>query len=100
MGTTSLAGTYAPVGICPVHSLGPETSSHELRIELGGPLPRPPVRGECITVHLTNLDQYQGYQVKTQPPSGADAASSLYEARGERLVVKGSQIFTVHHSPY
>ena len=100
MGTTSLAGTYAAMAICPLRSIAPEAGSQDLRIQLGGPLPRLPGRGECITVHLTNVDQYQGYQVKTRVLSGADAASSLYETRGDEVVVKGSQIFTVHHSPY
>jgi len=100
MGTTSLAGTYAAMAICPIRSLAPEAGAQELRIHLGGPLPRPPGRGECITVHLTNVDQYQGYQVKTRSLASADASSSLYEVRGDELVVKGSQIFTVHHSPY
>ena len=100
MGTTSLAGTYAAMAICPVRALGPEVGEQELRIHLGGPLPRPPGRGECITVHLTNVDQYQGYQVKTRPLAGPDTGSSLLEGRGGEIVVKGTQIFTVHHSPY
>jgi hypothetical protein len=99
MGTTSQAGTHAAMGICPVHALLPE-AEQELRIHLRGPLPRPPARGECITVHLTSIDQYQGYQVKSRPMGGPDSAPSLYEDRGVELVVKGSQIFTVHHSPY
>ena len=100
MGTTSLAGTYAAVAVCPLRSLAPEPGTQELRIQLGGPLPRPPIRGECITVHLTNVDQYQGYQVKTRALSGATAPAALYEQEGDDVLVKGHQIFTVHHSPY
>lgn len=101
MGTTSLAGTYAAVAICPLRSLAPapEAGTQELRVHLGGPLPRPPVRGECVTVHLTNVDRYQGYQVKTRALAGADGPS-LFEEQGDEVVVKGNQIFTVHHSPY
>ncbi len=100
MGTTSLAGSYAAVAVCPVHGLSPEPGTQELRVHLRGPLPRPPARGECISVHLTNVDQYQGYQVKSRPLTAADPASSLYEERGADVIVKGNQIFTVHHSPY
>ncbi len=100
MGTTSLAGTYAALAVCPIRSLEPSAAQQELRIRLGGLLPRSPSRGECITVHLTNVDQYQGYQVKTRSLATAEAASSLYEAREAEVVVQGSQIFTVHLSPY
>jgi hypothetical protein len=103
MGTTSLAGSYAAMAICPIRALDPQAGAQELRIHLGGPLPRLPARGECITVHLTNVDQYQGYQVKTRPLAEAGEAASLYEAqeaRGGGVVVRGRQIFTVHHSPY
>ena len=100
MGTTSLAGSYAAVGICPVLRLGPAEREQELRIRLRGPLPRLPSRGECVTVHLTQIEQYQGFQVKTRPLASADALSALFEARAEELIVHGSQIFTVHHSPY
>ncbi len=97
MGTTSLAGTHAAMGICPLRGMRPEAD--ELWIHLGGPLPRPPSRGECITVHLTNVDRYQGYQVKSRS-LGAEDAAALYEEGGGETVVKGNQIFTVHHSPY
>jgi hypothetical protein len=100
MGTTSLAGTYAALAICPIHSLEPTAVSRELRVHLSGPLPRPPGRGECLTVHLTNLDQYQGYQVKTRSLASAEATSSLCEIREDEVVVQGNQIFTVHLSPY
>jgi hypothetical protein len=100
MGTTSLAGTYAAVGICPVLKLEPAAQEQELRIRLRGPLPRLPTRGECVTVHLTRLSQYQGFQVKTRPLASADALGALFAARGDELTVHGAQIFTVHHSPY
>ena len=100
MGTTSLAGTYAALAICPIHGLEPTAVPRELRVHMGGSLPRLPSRGECITVHMTNVDQYQGYQVKTQSVAAAEAAPSLCEIRGDEVVVHGSQIFTVHLSPY
>ncbi len=100
MGTTSLAGSYAAVGICPVIRLDPADGDRELRVQLRGPLPRQPIRGECVTVHLTRVEQYQGFQVKTRPLASAETASALFEARGDELTVHGSQIFTVHHSPY
>jgi hypothetical protein len=100
MGTTSLAGTFAS---CSVHRLrrierGP--SAGELRIGLAGALPRPPARGECVTVHMTRVERYQGFQVKTRAlgPDAGDA--DLVEAAPDGIVVKGAQIYTVHHSPY
>jgi hypothetical protein len=100
MGTTSLGGSYASVAVCPIHALEPVASSQELRVHLRGPLPRPPGRGECITVHLTNVDQFQGYQIKTRPLASTDATAGLFDRRRDDLVVKGTHIFTVHHSPY
>jgi hypothetical protein len=100
MGTTSLAGTHAAVGVCPIQSLEPASGGKELRVQLRGALPRLPARGECLTVHITNVEQYQGYQVKSKTLLSPEAALSLYEPSGDGVTVKGSQIFTVHHSPY
>jgi hypothetical protein len=100
MGTTSLAGTYATLGVLPIASLEPAAASKELRVHLRGALPRTPTRGECVTVHVTRVEQYQGYQVKTRALASPDAASALHEPDRDGVLVKGSQIFTVHHSPY
>jgi len=100
MGTTSLPGTYAAVSICPIVGMEPGSSSKELRVHLKGPLPRAPAKGECISVHVTQVDQYQGFQIKTRPLPGPEGLPSLCEASGADLTVKGSQVFTVHHSPY
>jgi hypothetical protein len=100
MGTTSLAGTHAAVAVCPIVALEPVAGSRELDVRLRGPLPRLPRRGECVTVHLTNVEQYQGFQVKTPALATDGALGSLLEARGDDVTLKGSHIFTVHHSPY
>jgi hypothetical protein len=47
---------------------------------------------------VTRLEQYQGYQLKTRPLAGAEA--ELLSQEGDLLTVRGSQLFTVHHSPY
>jgi hypothetical protein len=101
MGTTSLAGSRAAVSVNAVRAIEPGPTPRELRIALAGALPRPPTRGECVTVHVTRLEQYQGYQVKTRALGPGVAEGDLAEpAPGGGLVVKGAQIFTVHHSPY
>jgi hypothetical protein len=100
MGTTSLAGTYNAVSVNRVRKLAPGPTGRELRITLAGPIARGPDRGECITVHLTRAEQYQGFQIKTKPLSVNAAASDLLEEGPDGLVVKGASIFTVHHSPY
>ena len=100
MGTTSLAGTYAAVAVCPILGLEPLSGSKEMNVRVRGPLPRLPQRGECITVHLTNVDQYQGYQVKTRPLGAGDPSAALYTSEGDEVIIKGVQTFTVHHSPY
>jgi hypothetical protein len=68
-------------------------------VRLGGALPLRPLEGECITVHLTRLAQYQGYQVKTAP-LGTEGLAELLAEEGQELTVRGRQLFTVHHSPY
>ncbi len=99
MGTTSLAGSYAAVRVNRLHGVEPGPTGRELRVTLTGPLARAPRRGECVTVHMTRVEQYQGYQVKTKP-LGAAGEAELFEEAGGKLAVKGAQIFTVHHSPY
>ena len=101
MGTTSLAGSHAAVSVHRVHALTTGPSDRELRVDLAGPLPRAPQRGESLSVHLTRVEHYQGFQVKTRPLSVHATESDLLEAVGQdRLVVKGASIYTVHHSPY
>jgi len=100
MGTTSQPGTHAA---CSVHRLrgverGP--TPRDLRITLAGPLPRGPGRGECVTVHVTRVARFQGYQVKTRALVGGARETELVEEGPGGVVVKGNQIFTVHHSPY
>ena len=99
MGTSSLPGSHAAVGIAPLLRLEPGPAPSELVVHLGGPLPRPPQLGECVTVHITRLEQYQGYQIKTKPLAGPEGELAQARAPGD-LLVFGSQIFTVHHSPY
>lgn len=100
MGTTSLAGTYNAISVNRVRKIEPGPTGRELRIVLAGPLARRPQRGECVTVHLTRAEQYQGFQVKTKALSVNLSESDLVEDHPEGIVVKGSSIFTVHHSPY
>ncbi len=100
MGTTSLAGSYAACSVNRLRRIERGPTPPELRIVLAAPLARAPSRGECVTVHLTRVAQFQGYQVKTRALSGDAAASDLVEAAGDGLAVKGERIFTVHHSPY
>lgn len=100
MGTTSLPGSFASCSVNRLVRVERGTSPHDLRIVLGGALPRAPRRGECLTVHMTRVERYQGYQVKTRPLAPGGAEADLAEAGPSGLVVKGAQIYTVHHSPY
>jgi hypothetical protein len=100
MGTTSLAGSNATVSVHRLHALEPAGAGRELRIRLAGPLPRRVSAGECVSVHVTRYEQYQGYQVKTRALAAGTTEADLVEQREGGLVVRGTQIFTVHHSPY
>jgi hypothetical protein len=100
MGTTSRAGTFASCSVHPLRRLARGPSTGELRVTLAGALPRPPRGGECVTVHMTRVARYQGYQVKTRALAAGAPGTDVVEATPEGLVVKGAQIYTVHHSPY
>jgi hypothetical protein len=100
MGTTSRAGTFATCSVHALRRIERGRAPGELRITLSAPLPRPPAPGECVTVHLTRVERYQGFQVKTRPLSPSAAAAELVEPSRDGLVVKGAHIYTVHHSPY
>ena len=71
MGTTSLPGTHAAVAVLPIVRLEPGASPSEMRVHLRGRLPRALARNECVTVHVDKVEQYQGYQIKSRPLSGA-----------------------------
>jgi len=98
MGTTSRPGTFAGVSVHRIRGVDPGPSAPELSLRLAGPLPRPPAAGECLSVHVTRLEQYLGYQLKTRPV--AEGVEPPLVQEGDALLVRGSQLFTVHHSPY
>jgi len=100
MGTTSLPGSFAAVAVHRLLRVEPGATSQDLRIALGGALAQQPRRGECVTVHMTRVERYQGYQVKTRPLAAGMSETDLVEDAPNGLVVKGSHIYTVHHSPY
>lgn len=100
MGTTGLPGSHAALSVNRIHALEPGGAGRELRIRVAAPIARRPGPGECVTVHVTRVEQYQGYQVKTRPLGAGTTEAELLEDRGDAVVVHGTQIFTVHHSPY
>ncbi len=101
MATTSLPGTFAACSVNRLLRLERGRSPRELRVTLSGPLARAPRRGELVAVHMTRVERYQGYQVKTRVLAAGVADRDLVEqGPGGAVVVKGAQIFTVHHSPY
>ncbi len=101
MGTTGQPGQHATVSVAPLGAIEPGATASEMRVLLRGQLPRPLTRGECLTVHMTMVARFQGYQVKTRPLAADGEEGELYEQKGpDELWVKGHQIFTVHHSPY
>jgi hypothetical protein len=99
MGTTSQPGTHATVAILPITRLEPGASPSEMRVHLRGRLPREVARGECVTVHVDKIPQYQGYQIKTRPLTASVTVDQLLHSQGDDLIVEGRQIYTVHHSP-
>jgi hypothetical protein len=100
MGTTSLAGTFAACSVNRVVAVERGAAGSDLRIRLAGPLARPPQRGECVSVHMTRVERYQGYQVKTRALGALGSDVDLVEPSPSGVTVKGEQIYTVHHSPY
>jgi len=99
LGTTGRAGSWARVSIHRLVGVKPGAGASELEVSLDGALPTLPEPGDCLSVHLTRLAQFQGYQVKTRA-CGEEGAAALFEQGDGRLLVKGAQIYTVHHSPY
>jgi hypothetical protein len=100
MGTTSVAGTFAACSVNRLVRIERGSAPQDLRILLSGSLPRPPGPGECISVHMTRVELYQGYQVKSRALGPGVEQAQLFEGRPDGLLVKGTQIYTVHHSPY
>ncbi len=100
MGTTSVPGTFAACSVNPLVRIERGATPRDLRVVLRGALARAPERGECVAVHMTRVERYQGYQVKTRALAAGAAERDLVEQGPDGLVVKGAQIFTVHHSPY
>jgi hypothetical protein len=99
MGTTSRPGTQAQVSVHRLREVRQGSAPNELAVRLAGALPWRPRDGECLSVHLTRPERYQGYQVKTAP-LGPEGPGALFEEAEGEVTVKGRQLFTVHHSPY
>jgi hypothetical protein len=100
MGTTSLPGSFAACSVNRLVRVERGSAPQDLRIVLSGALPRAPGPGECVTVHMTRVERYQGYQVKTRALAAGAAPADLFELGPGGVLVKGAQIYTVHHSPY
>jgi hypothetical protein len=100
MGTTSLPGSFAACSVNRLVRIERGAAPHDLRIVLSGAPPRAPRPGECLSVHMTRVERYQGYQVKTRALGAGTAEVDLFEAGPRELLVKGTHIYTVHHSPY
>jgi len=100
MGTSSLAGCHPTVSLHRIAGVDGTSNPASLRVRLVGRLPRGPKPGECLSVHLTRLEQYRGFQVKTLPLAAGEPEAGLCSVDGDRLTVNGRRIYTVHHSPY
>jgi hypothetical protein len=92
VGSTSTAGSMAAVSSHRLRSLEHGATASALEVALGGPLVRWPQAGEVATVCLFN--QYVGYQVKTR-----QGAAAVEVAAGVTRI-HGSQVYTLHHSPF
>jgi hypothetical protein len=92
--STSAAGSAARVSAHRLVALGRGATPSELKVELSGALPHLPVGGDIASVCLFN--QYVGYQVKTR----AAAGPSAIEVAGGVTRLRGSQVYTLHHSPF
>jgi hypothetical protein len=101
MATTSSPGSYGEVSLHRVVKLEAGPTPREMGIGLAGALPRAATQGECLTVHLTRPERYQGFQVKTRTLGGKVVPADLVEpAPHGQMLVKGAGVYTVHHSPY
>ena len=94
VGSCSVGGSQVSVSAHRLLGLERGTSSAELVVRLAGTLPRQPTAGELASVCLFN--QYVGYQVKTRAVSPAPAVQTV----GGVTTVRGSQVYTLHHSPF
>ena len=92
--STSVAGSLPSVSTHRLASLDRGATPSELVARVEGALPRRPAAGEIVTVCLFN--QFVGYQVKTRLAS----TSTAVETVGGTTMVRGSQVFTLHHSPF
>jgi hypothetical protein len=92
--TTGLPGTQASVSCHRLLGLERGASPAELVARLAGALPRAPQPGEIVSVCVS--DQAAGYQVKTRL---APSAPALQATEGGTLV-RGSTVYTLHHSPF
>jgi hypothetical protein len=100
MATGSLAGAHPSVSLHHVVDVEATEIPAALRVRLDGRIPRHPAPGECLSVHLTRLEQYRGFQVKTLPVEAGEPPDTQLTEDGPRLTVHGRRTYTVHHSPY
>ncbi len=92
--STSAPGTAASVSAHRLVSLQRGAAGNELQVELSGRLPRAPGAGEVASACLFN--QYVGYQVKTR----LGATGAQVEALDAVTRLRGSHVYTLHHSPF
>ncbi len=95
VGSTSSPGAYLEVTAHRLLGIDRGAGATELAVRLGGSF-APPGAGanQVATVTLFEPHRFQGYQVKTR--AGVQTISS----DGPATVVRGGQVFTLHHSPF
>ncbi len=91
--STSSPGVLAAVTAHRLLALGRGAAANELLVALEGAPGRTPRAGEVASACL--FDQYVGYQVKTRP-----GAPGAVEVSPGATRVRGSQVYTLHHSPF
>ena len=52
-------------GVVRVSALEPGDAPHKLNVRIRGSLPRLPMPGECVTLHLARYEKFRGFQVKS-----------------------------------
>ena len=97
--TAAAPGVAPTVGVRRLATVAPGATGAELEVTLQGGLPRPPDRGENVSVAVTAIHDFRGFQMKTHALVDPAFASRLHGTAPEGARIHAAQIFTIQQGP-
>lgn len=97
--TTGARGQPAALSAHERVRIGPGEGGKSFEIVVRGQLAHAPAKGDNVTVTLTRLERFRGFQIRTLIRTGASDARLVETLPTGDLLLHGRYVYTMHNSP-